>query len=509
MRSTRSKQLTFSEIATNLYVTNDRTATSEDALSHSLHAVESSINIVERTLDRERAALQHDRFGRRASEMPQSLRTLYETGTWRNQNVYQWHSVLKVSKEGHSRAAKAEQALRHLHYDPPVPIPANPSLANAAVSDARAVVERIGGAVRRVLAARKKEREERRREIARVYMSRRREWTRGLEAERSQMTETARVESRRRDRELLAATRAPSGMGGGMTDREIDLIFSEIEAAGGTAGGLERWGRSITGIPDHNPGYLPPASDGGVLIDNPLAAHYAARNINPWTRAEKLLFLDKFLIHGKNFRKIASFFEHKSNEDVVRFYFDNKKQLKLKQLAKEHNVRRRGSKKTALMELSMLPLESRSIKDNFIHQEDFQEEADQEPQKGKEMSKSDRLSHGTLGRGWSPSDRRALIFALCRFDVTKDEEAKPVPTVWSSISSVVGSKTPRQCRQFYFQYKTLLGLEGYSPPKAPKRSAPNSGPSGPRKQQRRGSTRTIVRGDVTAPYAEVFVNGDG
>lgn len=450
--------------------------------------------------------------------MPAALRELYQAGEWKNYSVYLWPTVLSLSQAGHSQHAAAEAALAPMSYTPNGAVADGESLASAAVADADAVGSRIGPRVRKVLAARRAERTARLREQSRVYMQKRRLWVSQLDAMEEQRTDAEKDGARQRDRELLMATRASSGMGGGMTNREIDLIFCEIEAAGGTAGGLERWGRSITGIPDHNPDYLPPASDGGgVRVENPLADHYAARNVNPWTKSETMIFLEKFVVHGKNFRKVATFFEHKSVEDCVRFYFDNKMRLGLKQLAKEAQVRKRGTKKLALSELSKLPTESRSIKDNFIHQPGFFSAEEQE--EDKESMKAEKLSSGAIGKGWTPRDRRALIFALCRFDVTGDEEGKPVTNVWASIAAIVGSKTPRQCRQFYFQFKTILGLGGYSPPKptgppASKRaiSPANAATadSGPRKVLRRSNS--VVRNNsspVPAAVGECYANGGG
>lgn len=484
-------------------------APSGAALQESLRAVEHAICIVSASIDREHTSLQHDRFARRSSEMPFELRQLYEASSWRHHDVYLWPQVLQLSQEGHARAAVANAALRHLHYRPRPSVP-GATLAAAAVSHARGVAERVGPRVRTILARRMAERAARRRAHAKEYQKRRKEWVEALERASGSRSEGAILSARQRDRQLLMATRASSGIGGGMTAREVDLIFSEIEAAGGTAGGLERWGRSITGIPDHDPHNLPPASDGGgVLIENPLSDHYLARNINPWTRAERLLFLEKYLIHAKNFRKISTFFKHKSVEDVVRFYFDNKKHFKLKQLMKEHNVRRRGSKKSAVVELSMMPHESRSIKDNFIHQKDMQSESETEAEK--DNLKAEKLCQESLGRGWDSANRQALIFALCRFDVTLDEEDVAMPMVWSNIASVVGNKTPRQCRQFYFEYKTVLGLGSYSPPRPPKRSAPSpsdcSPQPAPRKQLRSGGMG-VIRGNNETSRTEIYVNGD-
>lgn len=397
--------------------------------------------------------------------MPPSLRHLYETGQWRNHDVYLWPNVLSLSVTGHYLADAADAALDRLRYHPPSTLSLHSSISEMAIRDAAAEASAISEKVREVLISTRRQRYLKRRQDARSYMYRRRLWTDGLKKlERQRPLELAE-RIRQRDRELLVATRAPSGMGASMTVREIDVIFADIEAAGGTAGGLERWGRSIAPIPDHNPHCLPPACDGGgVLIENPLAYHYASRNVNPWTRVERLMFLEKYLIHGKNFRKIAQYFEHKSCEDVVRFYFDNKKRLKLKQLVKDQSIRKKGAKRTVLMELSSLPTESRSIKDNFAYQDGFESDDDDS---GMDWGKADPFSGDALARTWTPADRRALIFALCRYNVQLDNDAKPISTVWTNISALVGSKTPRQCREFYFQYKTALGLEGFQPPQIP------------------------------------------
>lgn len=438
-----------------------------NSLRESIVAVEKSICIVENSLEKERAALQHDRFGRRPAEMPPSLRHFYEKGKWRNHDVHLWSHVLSLSVTGHHLAETADTALDRLRYHPPSPLPPHPLIADAAIRDAATMAAAHSPRVRQALAAVRRRHAKKRRQDARAYMVRRRVWTDRLaQADGDADARASRLlpqSLRDRDRELLVATRAHSGMGAPMSPGEVDHIFSEIEAAGGTAGGLERWGRSITAIPDHNPHQLPPACDGGgILIDNPLAYHYMSRNINPWTSVERLMFLEKFLMYGKNFRKIAQSFEHKSCEDVVRFYFDNKKALKLKQLVKDQSLRKKGAKKNALLELSRIPIESRSIKDNFIHLKGFDSDNDDPVP---DWTRADPFIGDAEARAWSPNDRSALIFALCRFDVTSDDKMKSIPLLWSNIAAMIGTKTPRQCRMFYFQYKTVLGLEGYQPPK--------------------------------------------
>lgn len=454
---------------------------------------------MEDTLERERAALQHDRFGRRPSEMPPSLRRLYEEGEWRHHDVYLWPTVLSLSVTGHHLAGAADTALDRLRYHPPSPLSPHPSVSGAAIQNAASTATAISNRVRHALIARRRKRCQKRAQESRAYMASRVKWTQHLKDVEAERPPEVRERMRQRDRELLVATRASSGVGTPMSSHQVDHIFSEIEAAGGTAGGLERWGRSITAIPDQNPRQLSPGfGGGGILIEDPLAYHYASRNINPWTRVERLMFLDKLLQHGKNFRKISQSFEHKGCEDVVRFYFDNKKHLKLRQLVKDTTIRKKGAKKNVLLELSRMPHESRSIKDNFIHLKGFDSDTDETIPDG---TKVDPFVGDVEARAWTPADRNALIFALCRFDVTSDNELKTMPISWSNIAARIGTKTPRQCRLFYFQYKSVLGLDGYQPPKPAilpiKRSEPSDVTIEGDALQKQAKSEPILNGDMT------------
>lgn len=429
-------------------------------MKETIDALDKSIRIVNRSLRLEHQSVEHDRFGRRACEMPPCLRKMYETGNWREQNVYLWPSVLRLSIVGHRRAATAEKALDPFKYSPTASMSSPQTITETAIRTAAVAAHRATPRVRRVIEAQRAATEARRKDLARQYVELRREWRKNLDEQQKGRSEKEIRAVRDRDRYLMLALHGP--VGGGL--KGLDNQLKELERSGGSCGGYERWSKSVTKIPDQDPNYLPPACDGsGVLIENPLDDHYASRNINPWTTQERRRFLEKFVAHGKNFRKIATFFEHKSNEDVVRFYFDNKKQFTLKQFARD-GIRKRSAKKATIIGLSIMPFESRSIRDNFTTEDDAILEGSNDAD-DIEASKEERFSQGALGRAWSAADRRSLIFALCRFDVTEDDESKPVQTVWSKIAAIVESKTPRQCRQFYFQYKNILGLEGYCPPR--------------------------------------------
>jgi hypothetical protein len=447
-----------------------------------LDAVERGLAVVRQAMRREKEASRPDKYDRIPSEMPTALRALYETGTWSSSPVYCWDLVASVSTEGHEKAKAAEDALSHMSFRPP------PGLAEVAHTTLRAehspavmaaasFAEPVRDAVRQALEAQKEARAAKARTLTGNYRDLRKWWLAGLAAAEEKRAPQEKENARIADRVLVMATRASSGMGNPMSAKECDGILKDILAAGGTAGGVTRWGLSLATIPVQMLTYRPP--DGGVLVDDPLAEHYAAKNVNPWTRAERLLFLEKFLSHGKNFRRIATFFEHKSVEDVVRFYFENKKPLKLKQLAKDGFMKKRASKKNALIELSRMPTEARSIKNNFageaacatmaaamsMHEKDDVLINSCTASNGGGRSNSSEASlMREAGKGWKLCDQQALVFALCRHKIDDDFSSLGIPVVWCRISYEVRTKSPAQCRQFYVHFKALLGLDKFQPP---------------------------------------------
>lgn len=61
------------------------------------------------------------------------------------------------------------------------------------------------------------------------------------------------------------------------------------------------------------------------LVEDPCAVEKERAMINPWTSEEREIFMDKLAIFGKDFRKIASFLDHKTTADCVEFYYKNHK----------------------------------------------------------------------------------------------------------------------------------------------------------------------------------------
>lgn len=61
------------------------------------------------------------------------------------------------------------------------------------------------------------------------------------------------------------------------------------------------------------------------LVEDPLSYEKERAMVNPWTSEEKDIFMEKFAAFGKDFRKIASFLDHKTTADCIEFYYKNHK----------------------------------------------------------------------------------------------------------------------------------------------------------------------------------------
>ncbi|CAN0909286.1 Nuclear receptor corepressor 1 [Linum grandiflorum] len=61
------------------------------------------------------------------------------------------------------------------------------------------------------------------------------------------------------------------------------------------------------------------------LVEDPCAVEKERAMINLWTLEERQIFIDKLASCGKDFKKIASFLEHKTTADCVEFYYKNHK----------------------------------------------------------------------------------------------------------------------------------------------------------------------------------------
>ena len=83
-------------------------------------------------------------------------------------------------------------------------------------------------------------------------------------------------------------------------------------------------------------------SENGFVKD-PVAEHDKFRNRLVWTTAEIQIFLERYLLHPRDFKKIAAYLPSKSIKDVIEFYYLHRNDMHLKDL--ENRQKKRGRKK--------------------------------------------------------------------------------------------------------------------------------------------------------------------
>lgn len=232
------------------------------------------------------------------------------------------------------------------------------------------------------IARRKADAVARTKDLSREYNALRGSWRRRVKSAWDKKSKEKREAIRERDRFLVMCTKGQSALLSSRTssgrmsmkvipsltsnghvsgNAEIDALLSEIAAAGGTPGLKEKWSKTLATIPIQNP-YAPPCDSTSVFVEDPLVDFQSSRAVNPWSFEERLIFLDKFAVYPKDFRKIASFLEHKSTQDCSYFYYLNKLDLGLKQLAKEAaTLKRKGVLKSHIVSLAKKRIHCESV----------------------------------------------------------------------------------------------------------------------------------------------------
>jgi hypothetical protein len=79
------------------------------------------------------------------------------------------------------------------------------------------------------------------------------------------------------------------------------------------------------------------------FVPDPVAAHREYRQRLCWTASEKQVFIDKYRLHPREFKKIAAGLPHKSVKDVIEYYYINRINLNLKEI--EQQSKKRGRKR--------------------------------------------------------------------------------------------------------------------------------------------------------------------
>ena len=79
------------------------------------------------------------------------------------------------------------------------------------------------------------------------------------------------------------------------------------------------------------------------FVEDPVRAHIEYKKRLVWTETEKQIFLDKYRLHPREFRKIAAGLPQKSVKDVIEYYYVHRIDLNLKGI--EQQSKKRGRKK--------------------------------------------------------------------------------------------------------------------------------------------------------------------
>ncbi|XP_058758950.1 uncharacterized protein LOC131632183 isoform X2 [Vicia villosa] len=166
-------------------------------------------------------------------------------------------------------------------------------------------------------------------------------------------------------------------------------------------------------------------SSSNGLVEDPLATEKERAMINPWTSEERDIFLKKFSAFGKDFRKIATFLDHKTTADCVEFYYKNHKSDCFEKMKKKDDdkLRKFYKAKTDLMP-NTSPLDILSAASVMAH----------------DIARNRRMRSGrALWRGYNMSNR------LKNFEVLRDERETVAADVLTSICGSVLSEATSSC----------------------------------------------------------------
>ncbi|KAF8099753.1 hypothetical protein N665_0237s0008 [Sinapis alba] len=78
------------------------------------------------------------------------------------------------------------------------------------------------------------------------------------------------------------------------------------------------------------------------LIEDPCDVEKERTMINPWTSEEKETFLNMLAMHGKDFKKIASYLTQKTTADCIDYYYKNHKSDCFGKIKKQHGYGKEG-----------------------------------------------------------------------------------------------------------------------------------------------------------------------
>lgn len=82
------------------------------------------------------------------------------------------------------------------------------------------------------------------------------------------------------------------------------------------------------------------------FVEDPVTVHREYKKRLSWTKTETQIFLDKYRLHPRDFKKISACLPQKSVKDVIEYYFLHRIDLDLKMLEKQNQKRERRKRVT-------------------------------------------------------------------------------------------------------------------------------------------------------------------
>jgi len=130
------------------------------------------------------------------------------------------------------------------------------------------------------------------------------------------------------------------------------------------------------------------ASDCG-LVEDPVTELEAFKLANIWTPEERKIFVDKFQQFPKDFRRVASYLEHRSVGDCIQFFYENQKSddfanYRRKKQLKKRKLYGEGSKKRGYM------IAGAARQGGVVAQQRAREEADRRAKEEEKLAKAAR-----------------------------------------------------------------------------------------------------------------------
>jgi len=196
-------------------------------------------------------------------------------------------------------------------------------------------------------------------------------------------------------------------------------------------------------------GRIPSFIDNNGLVQDPMTLERERKGQNPWTEEEKSIFFHRYLQFPKCFSKIATFLENKNTQDVICYYYMNKKTLDLKKALREQPRRRPKANLStprangSSRELSGLGVNSTTPSRNSS-KNDFEIDKRRESFPEKNIGSFAPVDDST----WTDSERDLFAIALSKF--SKD---------FKQISDFMGTKNPLQCQNYYHNYNKKYNLD--------------------------------------------------